>query len=260
MMAKCPLVLEKTLLKLEMLSSSESYKHFRNIVAIDLNFGCPSPAVIREGAGPALLKRNKRIFELLSVLVSWKRNCSLPNVGAVGCKIRLGLNKEEVSNKIYMNVVDAANRAGIDYMVVHARHAQQRSSHPADWDKIREVKEAADLPIIGNGDVNGLADAERMMELTGCDGIMIARAAIRNPWVFRQFSSYRDTPGMYEPTVDEVVAAKREYTNWSAICGTKAKYSLFHQNNFERLESSAKSGMFMSRVLNARIPKNTHIT
>ena len=99
--------------------------HYKNIQAVDLNFGCPSPAVISEGAGPALLHRRKRLSEIFEALSAWKRNNSLDKIGAVGVKIRLGLNSLEQGNKVYMSVIESANLAGLDYIVVHARHAKQ---------------------------------------------------------------------------------------------------------------------------------------
>jgi tRNA-dihydrouridine synthase B len=102
-----------------------NFDHFKNIRAIDINLGCPSPEVIKGGAGPALLKRTRKLKEIFDVLVKWKETNSLGSVGAVGCKIRLGLNHVEQSNKVYMQVVELARDAGLDYICIHARHAEQ---------------------------------------------------------------------------------------------------------------------------------------
>jgi tRNA-dihydrouridine synthase B len=102
-----------------------NFDHFKNIRAVDINLGCPSPDVIREGAGPALLKRTKKLKEIFDALVKWKHNNSLGKVGAVGCKIRLGLNHVEQSNRVYMHVVETARASGLDYICIHARHAEQ---------------------------------------------------------------------------------------------------------------------------------------
>jgi len=183
----------RSLHQLENLSSNGKRPHFKNIAAIDLNFGCPSPDVIREGAGPALLCRRNRLHELLSTLVKWKNhpaNCL--QIGAVGCKIRLGKNQTEQSQKVYLRVAAVANEVGLDYLTVHARHAKQKSSEPPTWSAIREIKEVASMPVIANGNVACLADALQLESETGCDGFMVARAAIRNPWIFRYFASGKE--------------------------------------------------------------------
>ena len=143
--------------------------HLCNVSAVDLNFGCPSPDVIRNGSGPAMLKRRGRLGELFAALVAWKRDTGL-DVGAVGVKIRLGLNATEAEAKVYLPLVDAANEAGLDYIVVHARHAGQRSRDPPDWAAIAEVKARAAMPVIGNGDVRSAADAAAMRAQTGAGG------------------------------------------------------------------------------------------
>ena len=140
--------------------------HFNNITAVDINFGCPSPDVIRNGSGPAMLKRRARLAELFAALVAWRHDTGL-DVRAVGCKIRLGLNQTEADAKVYLPLVDAANEAGLDYICVHARHAGQRSRDPPRWDAITEVKARAAMAVIGNGDVTSYADAAAMRAQTG---------------------------------------------------------------------------------------------
>lgn len=190
LLAKTSDDLLRALHHLEDLSSNGSRPHFKNIAAIDLNFGCPSPDVIREGAGPALLCRRKRLEELLSTLVNWKNHPDNKlKIGAVGCKIRLGKNQTEQSQKVYLRVAAVANEVGIDYLTVHARHAKQLSSELPTWSAIREIKEMATMPVIANGNIANIDDAERVQRETGCDGFMVARAAIRNPWIFRHFTA-----------------------------------------------------------------------
>lgn len=124
LLAKSPDELTRALEHIELLATT-TRPHYKNIRAVDLNFGCPSPDVISEGAGPALLKRRNKLAQIFQALAAWKKNNSLGNIGAVGIKIRLGLNQLEQTSKVYMNVVEAANASGLDYMVVHARHAKQ---------------------------------------------------------------------------------------------------------------------------------------
>ena len=123
LLAKSPEELVRALKHIEHLAST-TRPHYKNIQAVDLNFGCPSPNLISEGAGPALLKRKAKLTSIFQALALWKKDTTL-NVGAVGVKIRLGLNELEQKNKVYMNVIEAANLARLDYVVVHARHAKQ---------------------------------------------------------------------------------------------------------------------------------------
>ncbi len=167
LLAKSVDELRGALERLEALAAT-SRPQYCNIVAIDLNFGCPSPDVIRNGSGPAMLKRRGRLAELFDALVAWKADTGL-DVSAVGVKIRLGLNKTEADARVYLPLVEAANGTGLDYIVVHARHAGQRSRDPPAWDAIAEVKAAArpGLAVIGNGDVFSAADAVAMRARTG---------------------------------------------------------------------------------------------
>ena len=208
---------------LEQLAHS-THPHFMHIKAVDLNFGCPSPEVIRIGAGPALLKRTNKMALMFDKLDHWRKHTKLP-IGAVGAKIRLGLNQQEQDHKVYLRIVEAANRH-LDYLTVHARHAKQRSRDPPTWAAIREIKQLATIPVIGNGDALTVRDAVRMREETGCDGVMLARAAIRDPWVFRELLG--GAPG----TPDEIRAAAAEY---AASATSKGKYREFHRENFARM-------------------------
>ena len=206
-----------------------AWPHFRNLVAVDLNFGCPSPEVIRRGAGPAMLKRRKRLGEIFAALRAWQRSSRLP-VKAVGAKIRLGLNAVERREKPYLAVAELAGEH-LDWLTVHARHARQHSDEAADWSAISEVKRACRVPVLGNGDVLTAGDATRLLETTGCDGVLIARGAIRSPWIFRALTS----GGSAEPTVDEVALAEREYFERAKQWHAKAKYLEWHAEGFRRM-------------------------
>ena len=171
LLAKSPSELRRALEKLEELAGS-SRQHYSNIRAIDLNFGCPSPDVIREGAGPALLKRKLRMSELFSTLVSWKKNTKL-NIGAVGCKIRLGLNQAEQNAKVFLPVIESACRFGLDYIVIHGRNAAQRSRDAPSYVEIAEAKKRAvelgsHIKVIANGNIVSRVQADQVMAETGC--------------------------------------------------------------------------------------------
>lgn len=254
LLVKSPDSLKLALQKIEELSLLDEYKHFNNIAAIDLNFGCPSLNVINEGAGPSLLKRRKRIFDIFQVLIDYKAKSILPKLGAVGCKIRLGLNQLEQDQKVYLPVIHSANELSLDYMVIHARHAKQRSRDLPTWAAIGEIKNIAKIPIIGNGNVFSSEDATTMMKQTNCDGIMIARAAIQNPWIFKELSNttlysniidnnliHCNTNQNYDnsnsniPLKDDIQQAYEKYLEYSIKYKTKEKYIDFHKKNFHRM-------------------------
>lgn len=232
---------------LEQLAAT-THPWFKNIRSIDLNFGCPSPDVIRIGAGPALLKRRAKLGAIFQALADIKKRGAL-SVASVSVKIRLGLHQGEQDHKVYLPVVEMANDT-VDHLVVHARHAKQRSRDAPTWSAIGEAKAVAKIPIVGNGDVRTRADAERMHQETGCDGFMIARAAIKDPWCFREL---RGLGG--PPCAEELRAARSAYDELATRLGTKEKFRAFHAENFARM-LAAGSGSAGDVV----IPKNAHMS
>lgn len=240
--------LEEALETIDSLARS-SHPFFTNLRAVDLNFGCPSPEIIRIGAGPALLKRRGKLAAIFETLAAWKRRTSL-NIGAVGAKIRLGINRMEQDQKVFLPVVDAANDT-LDYLVIHARHARQLSTDEPSWSAIAEAKARAKIPIIGNGDVHSRADAERMFSETGCDGILIARGAIHSPWVFRELTG--NGPGM--PTVDELDHAEVRYFELAGKFGSKPKFLDWHREGFRRLRARTLG----LPVRGSGVPQNQHM-
>jgi tRNA-dihydrouridine synthase len=219
--------------KIEELAST-THPHFKNIIAVDLNFGCPSPEVIRIGAGPALLKRRNKLRAIFEALSTWKKTTTLP-VQSVSAKIRLGLTQAEQDHKVYLPVVEMANDT-LDHLVVHARNAKQKSSARALWSAIRECKAAAKIPLVGNGDVVTREDAERMFKSTGCDGIMVARAAIRSPWCFRGLRATGAPTG----TLVEIEAAEELWRTWATRHQSKPKFFTWHEEGFARMRKVAR--------------------
>ncbi len=147
---------------------------------LDVNMGCPVPKVVGNGEGSALMKNPGLIEEIVAALV---RVSDRP----VTVKIRKGFNDESV------NAVEcalAAQAGGAAAVAVHGRTREQYYYGEADWSIITRVKEALDIPVIGNGDVTDGPSAKRMFEETGCDGIMVARAAQGNPFIFREIKSF----------------------------------------------------------------------
>lgn len=147
---------------------------------IDINMGCPTPKIVRNGEGAALLLQPQKAFDVMRAVV---QAVSLP----VTVKIRLGWDENTV-NAVAM--AQLAQKAGVNAIAVHGRTRQQFYSGAADWEMIRRVKENVDIPVIANGDVRTPQDAARIRETTGCDAVMVGRASQGNPWIFAQIIHY----------------------------------------------------------------------
>lgn len=162
---------------------------------LDLNMGCPVPKIVNNGEGSALMKNPKLAGEIIRRTV---RAIDRP----VTVKIRKGFDDEHI-NAVEMAKI--AEDAGAAAVAVHGRTREQFYSGKADWDIIRQVKEAVSIPVIGNGDLLTAEDVIAMEEQTGCDGFMIARGAQGNPWIFRQILHYFETgEHLAKPTLEEV--------------------------------------------------------
>ncbi len=141
---------------------------------IDINMGCSANTVAGRGAGAGLLKTPGKIAQIFSTL---SKTLSVPVTG----KIRLGWDEDSLN---YLEVARILADNGAAAIAVHGRTKQQAYKGQANWEAIAEIKEAVDIPVIGNGDVATLADVERMKAQTGCEAVMVGRAAIGNPWIF----------------------------------------------------------------------------
>ncbi|MCH5342778.1 MAG: tRNA dihydrouridine synthase DusB [Acetatifactor sp.] len=152
----------------------------RPFAVLDFNMGCPVPKVVNNGEGSALMKNPKLAEQILSGLV---RATKKP----VTVKIRKGFDETCVNA---VEIAKIAENCGVAAIAVHGRTREQYYSGQADWDIIAQVKDAVRIPVIGNGDVNSPIRAREMLEQTGCDGVMIGRAAQGNPWIFREVVQY----------------------------------------------------------------------
>ena len=168
---------------------------------IDLNMGCPVPKVVRQGAGAALIRDEETVASLVDAV---RQAVSIP----LTVKTRSGWSQSKI------NVVEVARvveDAGADAITIHPRTAKQGFSGCADWPLIGKVKKAVNIPVIGNGDVTGPEDVGKMRKLTQCDGVMIGRGAMGNPWIFKQARQLTKGQPLSSPTPQERLDVVRRH-------------------------------------------------
>ncbi len=155
---------------------------------VDMNFGCPVKKVVKCNGGSGLL-RDLPLVE--TILKAVRAAVSIPFT----CKFRTGWDDRSI---VVAQMGRIAEDCGLQGVSLHGRTRQQGYAGKADWDRIAELKQAVTIPVVGNGDVFSPEDCARMFRHTGCDGVMIGRAAATNPWIFRQIQQYART-GSYQP-------------------------------------------------------------
>lgn len=161
---------------------------------LDINMGCPVPKVVKNGEGSALMKNPKLVYTIVRETVKAIHK-------PVTVKIRKGFDNNSVNAVEIARTVEEAGGAAV---AVHGRTREEYYSGKADWEIIRQVKEAVSIPVIGNGDVDSCEKAAAMMRETGCDGIMVGRGAQGNPWIFAELLEY-DRSGIVSERPDMAV-------------------------------------------------------
>ena len=160
---------------------------------IDLNMGCPVPKVLGQGAGAQLIRQPEKVGHIVEAV---RRAVSIP----LTVKTRSGWNKSQIN---ILEVARVAEDGGADAITIHPRTAKQGFSGKADWYLIAEAKQAVTIPIIGNGDVTRPEQVEKMKQLTGCNGVMIGRGAMGNPWIFKQAKQLTQGEAVSNPSLRE---------------------------------------------------------
>jgi tRNA-dihydrouridine synthase B len=159
---------------------------------VDLNMGCPAKKILKNGAGAALMRSPQRIAQIVSLV---RKSTNTP----LTVKIRSGWSPAEAN---YLQISRIIEDCGAEAITIHPRYTKQGFSGMADWHVIKEIKDAVHIPVIGSGDVTDVHHAIAMKERTGCDGVMIGREALKNPWIFMQILHVQDNGELFHPTLD----------------------------------------------------------
>lgn len=166
-----------------------------DVCLIDINMGCPAPKIVRNGEGSALMREPKLASEIVK---SIKRVSKKP----VTVKFRKGFDSNNINAVEFAKIMEDS---GADALTIHGRTREQMYQGKADWKIIKEVKKSVKIPVIGNGDVFTGEDAINLIESTNCDGIMVARGALGNPWIFNHIKRRLKDQPIVEPSPDEVL-------------------------------------------------------
>ncbi len=171
---------------------------------LDLNCGCPAPKVVKKGGGSGLLRQPELLEEILTEI---KRSISIP----LTLKLRAGYSDNDVN---CVEISKLAEQCGVEHIALHGRTRQQRYQGQADWNLVKQIKEAVKVPVSGNGDVTDSKTAIRRFNETGCNGILIGRGAMQNPWLFRQIEDAIAGHEIFQPTLDDKKAVLLEFFDY----------------------------------------------
>jgi len=192
---------------------------------IDFNMGCPATHILKAGSGSALLDRPEKVKKIIETI---KQSTKKP----ITVKIRIGLNENK---KNHVEIAKIAEQAGADAIIVHGRTTAQGYSGTVSYKAIKEVKDAVSIPVIGNGDIIDGPSAQKMFDKTGCDAIMIGRAAAKDPFIFKRVIHYLKTgEEMPEPTEKEKINHFLEYAELCKKYNIKVGHLIAHAHLFTK--------------------------
>ena len=170
---------------------------------IDINYGCPVPKITKKGAGSAAMKDLCRMQEITEAVVESVSDTP------VTVKMRIGWDED---NLVAIKAGQMLEKTGIKAITLHPRTTKQQFRGNSNWDYIKELKSALTIPVIGNGDVKNYTDYQRMIDETGCDGVMIARGTLGNPWIFKEIISKINKEKYYKPSLlDKALICKKHF-------------------------------------------------
>ena len=178
-----------------MAKACDYFNENKDICMVDINMGCPAPKIVKNGEGSALMKNPK----LASEIVKEVKKASLKPVTV---KMRIGFDFENINAVDFARIME---QSGADAVAVHGRTSAQMYNGRANWDIISEVKQSVTIPVIGNGDVFTTEDANKLFKVTKCDGVMIGRGSLGNPWIFSQIYDNKNSSLITYPTPQEKI-------------------------------------------------------
>lgn len=166
-----------------------------DIAIIDINMGCPAPKIVKNNDGSALMKDPKLVERILKAIVKVSQK-------PITVKIRKGYDHDNING---IEIAKIAESCGVSAVTIHARTRDMFYSGQADWDYIKKLKQEISIPLIGNGDIFTPEDAIKMLEDTGCDGVLIGRGSMGNPWIFRRILNLIDGKVDEVPSLEETI-------------------------------------------------------
>ncbi|MBU0460597.1 MAG: tRNA dihydrouridine synthase DusB [Nanoarchaeota archaeon] len=210
---------------------------------LDFNLGCPAAKIIRQGSGSALLERPNKVKEIITALSSAVKN-------PITVKMRLGIRKSKIN---VVEIAQICEEAGAKMITVHARTQKQGYTGEADWSWIKKVKQAVSIPVTGNGDVRSVEDYLRMKKETGCDYVMIGRAAVGRPYLFKQINDYNRTGKYKQREQKEQIGDFFEYLKLAEKYKLNFKNIKFHAQAFTKgIRGAGKLRLKISRYKNVQ--------
>ena len=220
-------------------SAVKKYINDSGFAGIDINMGCPVPKVVKSGEGSALMRTPAKAYDIIRAV---KDATGLP----VSAKIRSGWCENEI------NAVEFAvlmQKAGADYIIIHPRTREQFYTGHSDWNLIKQVKDALDIPVIASGDVTSPESAEKMINITKADGIMIGRGSFGNPWIFAQIKQCRENGYYSKPSVEEILTKINQHLDLSlADCCERLAIPNMRKHIFAYTKGMANSAKIRNMI------------